>query len=268
MLTLTSCRYLLEKPLVELGFLAGLYFPGAPQAHSELLHLGRAKRIQFNSVRPCWLEFPAVNFSRGFLRIPMRGGGGLLPLLQSHMPLFNDLLGCELSGTDFAARTFGARRLPAAPKLCSTHSRNPTACERRASWEELPVLPEDESEDEEDEDDASGSIPNGLRRIPTFCTRTQHSTLAAAAGSACLTFMGTNSRSYIWQTVTREHPARHPLLAGPPPTHNHDENHTHCFLQPHISPRAPFQPFAHGRPPAPPQQQLLRRPSPSPKFFI
>ena len=141
MLTLTSCRYLLEKPLVELGFLAGLYFPGAPQAHSELLHLGRAKRIQFNSVRPCWLEFPAVNFSRGFLRIPMRGGGGLLPLLQSHMPLFNDLLGCELSGTDFAARTFGARRLPAAPKLCSTHSRNPTACERRASWRSSPYFP-------------------------------------------------------------------------------------------------------------------------------
>lgn len=79
-----------------------------------------------------------MNLSSGFLRIPSRGGGGLLPILQS---LFNDLLGCELLGTDFAARAFGARRLPAAPKLCSTHSRSQPACEGRASWRSSPYFP-------------------------------------------------------------------------------------------------------------------------------
>ena len=117
-LTLTSCGHLLKQPLVQLGFVARLNLLRASQAKFQFLR--SCAHIQFNLVHPCcWREFPAVNFSSGFLRMPMKGGGCMLPILESIMPLMNDLWGCELLGTDFTACAFRARRLPAAPNFAA-----------------------------------------------------------------------------------------------------------------------------------------------------
>ena len=79
----------------------------------------------------CWLECPAVNLSTGFLRMPIKAAGCLLPILDSHTPLWNDLPHSRLWGTDFlTARAFGTRRLPAAPKTMQDTKPNPQAFEQ------------------------------------------------------------------------------------------------------------------------------------------
>ena len=184
----------------------------------------------------------------------MKGGGCMLPILESIMPLMNDLWGCELLGTDFTACAFRATP-PSRPKLCSTRSRNPKAFEQRESWRSSPYFPK------------TSPRTKRMRRMPQapspmdcgMITRSLHSRSAQHFGRCNWQRLFNLHRGLLHAALSGKQPPAnllrgiHCCLGLHPHTTSRriTRNHNQCFVHPDISPGVPFRPSAHDQPPAP-----------------